>query len=179
MLNKTFNEYELRLKKEVAFFKNLISSENFLNGHFKLNGYLTTNKVDIAIDLYELEYHANNDYYIYGDLIQKVEYSSFIPYYDNNDYDSKISEIWNIIDEEIWGHVNFTISEKGLDLGNINEFIYIDFINIISYKASGKEINGQDKDFLEKQIEVYQNGGFPCGWKGYYPEGKMVVFIPN
>ena len=69
MLNKTFNEYELRLKKEVAFFKNLISSENFLNGHFKLNGYLTTNKVDIAIDLYELEYHANNDYYIYGDLI--------------------------------------------------------------------------------------------------------------
>ena len=66
-----------------------------------------------------------------------------------------------------------------MDLGNINEFIYIDFINIISYKASGKEINGQDKDFLEKQIEVYQNGGFPCGWKGYYPEGKMVVFIPN
>lgn len=177
MLNKTFNEYKSTLEKELTFFKNLISSESFLNGNFKLSGYITTKNINVAIDLYELEYHVNNDYDIYGDLIQRVEYSSFVPYYENDDFHNKVLEIWNIIDEEIWNHVNFAISAKGLDLGNINEFIYVDFINIIAYKSLDKKINKQDMEFLEKQIEVYQNGGFPCGWKGKYPEGQMVVFL--
>ena len=25
-------------------------------------------------------------------------------------------------------------------------------------------------------LYVYQHNGFPCGWKGDYPEGKMIVF---
>lgn len=25
-------------------------------------------------------------------------------------------------------------------------------------------------------LDVYLNGGFPCGWNGHYPQGKLVVF---
>ena len=25
-------------------------------------------------------------------------------------------------------------------------------------------------------LQVYYEGGLPCGWSGLYPEGKMVVF---
>ena len=25
-------------------------------------------------------------------------------------------------------------------------------------------------------LYVYQHNGLPCGWKGDYPEGKMIVF---
>jgi len=25
-------------------------------------------------------------------------------------------------------------------------------------------------------LYVFQHNGFPCGWKGDYPEGKMIVF---
>lgn len=179
MSNMPFNKYQAILKETVILFKNLISSKNFLNGHFKLDGYLTINNLDMAIDLYELEYHTNNDYFIYNDLIQRVEYSSFVPYYENTQADKQVSEMWTRIDDEIWNHVNFTISEKGLDLGNMAEFIYVDFINIIAYKTSYQEINQLDKWFIEKQIEVYQNGGVPCGWKGMFPDGQMVVFLPK
>lgn len=184
MLNKTFNEYESILKEKVKFFKNFISSGKFLSGKFKLHGYLTINQLDVAIDLYELDYHINNDYYVYGELIQRVEYSAFVPYYEDIKLHDKVLKIWDHIDDEIWNHVNFTIEKKGLSLENINEFIYVDFINIIAYiaykeLALGKEISKQDSEFLEKQIEVYQNGGFPCGWQGEYPEGKMIVFLPK
>lgn len=25
-------------------------------------------------------------------------------------------------------------------------------------------------------LEIYMNNGFPCGWEGEYPEGRLVVF---
>ena len=28
----------------------------------------------------------------------------------------------------------------------------------------------------KKILEIYLNGGFPCGWDGHLPEGKIVVF---
>ena len=28
-------------------------------------------------------------------------------------------------------------------------------------------------------LYVFQHNGFPCGWKGDYPEGKMIVFLMN
>jgi hypothetical protein len=29
--------------------------------------------------------------------------------------------------------------------------------------------------FWEKMFQVYRAGGYPCGWKGAYPEGQLVV----
>ncbi|MDR3054528.1 MAG: hypothetical protein LBU53_03895 [Zoogloeaceae bacterium] len=28
----------------------------------------------------------------------------------------------------------------------------------------------------QKMLDVYLHNGFPCGWNGHYPEGRLVVF---
>lgn len=32
---------------------------------------------------------------------------------------------------------------------------------------------------LEMMLKVYEHNGFPCGWIGKYPEGKLVVYSNN
>ncbi|MDR0481061.1 MAG: hypothetical protein LBG66_04150 [Gallionellaceae bacterium] len=39
-------------------------------------------------------------------------------------------------------------------------------------------VNGQNKLF-DRMWEIYSQGGWPCGWKGEYPEGQLVVYSPN
>ena len=86
----------------------------------------------------------------------------------------------------VYGDIYKEIKNLNLDrkeLEDIDGFIYNDFLSIIAYKSfaeiDDKEIYENDKMFLEKQIEVYKNGGFPCGWKGEFPNGVMVVYSPE
>src|SRR5439155_26752832 len=32
--------------------------------------------------------------------------------------------------------------------------------------------------FFESVFQVYKAGCWPCGWKGMYPEGEIVAFMP-
>ena len=66
------------------------------------------------------------------------------------------------------------------------EFISIDHINILEEVERDLEmcalnqlVNGKLDNFYEKVFEVYKMGGWPCGWKGEYMEGKMIVYLPN
>lgn len=38
------------------------------------------------------------------------------------------------------------------------------------------EALGKTSLFIEKVKQAYLNNGFPCGWKGSYPNGKLIVF---
>ena len=35
---------------------------------------------------------------------------------------------------------------------------------------------GRANQFFEDLLEVYKYKGWPCGWSGQYPEGRIVVF---
>ena len=50
--------------------------------------------------------------------------------------------------------------------------VYSDLINCIKARA----IVGKENFFFEKIIEVYASGGWPCGWEGNFPNGRMKVF---
>ena len=45
--------------------------------------------------------------------------------------------------------------------------------------APNRLVNGKVDNFYEKVFKVYKMGGWPCGWKGEYMEGKMIVYLPN
>ncbi|MDR0235837.1 hypothetical protein [Acinetobacter sp.] len=36
--------------------------------------------------------------------------------------------------------------------------------------------NGYFPPIWQEILQVYYAGGLPCGWYGFYPDGKMVVF---
>lgn len=37
---------------------------------------------------------------------------------------------------------------------------------------------GTQHPFFEKMLQVFFQGGWPYGWRGHYPEGDLLVFVP-
>ena len=34
----------------------------------------------------------------------------------------------------------------------------------------------KENQFINNLLQVYLAGGWPCGWEGEYPKGRLVVF---
>lgn len=49
----------------------------------------------------------------------------------------------------------------------------------LSCILKSRAINGLTNNLFEKMFQVYKDGGWPCGWKGDYPKGQMIVFSPS
>ncbi|MDS0526594.1 hypothetical protein NNC19_12955 [Clostridium sp. SHJSY1] len=91
------------------------------------------------------------------------------------------------VKEEVYKYEDYkSINEKLREIGikDISEIIlsneceeilddvYSDLVNCIKTRAIARQSN-----FLfEKIFEVYLSGGWPCGWEGNFPNGKMKVF---
>ncbi|MGD6793099.1 cytoplasmic protein [Metabacillus indicus] len=45
--------------------------------------------------------------------------------------------------------------------------------------ALNRLVNGKTNNLYEKIFEAYKLGGWPCGWEGEYPQGRMIVFSPK
>jgi len=45
--------------------------------------------------------------------------------------------------------------------------------------ALNRLINGNVDNFYERIFDIYKLGAWPCGWQGNYPEGKMIVYVPE
>lgn len=193
MTNNNSEKYQFLVEQELTRYKELIMSKGFLSGSFSLEGYEITHSQKEAYDLYTDE-EPPAPYFSYPDLIGDVVPSNFIPFYELQDIRDKIRSLWTELDDDIWDYVRREVSNRNLqlkELKDIANFIYNDFLSIIAYKSfvelvkiddgeiEDKEIDKNEKMFLEKQIEVYKNGGFPCGWKGEFPNGVMVVYSPE
>ena len=193
MTNANFEKYQFLVEQELTRYKELIASKEFLSGAFSLEGYEITHSQKEAYDLYTVE-EPPAPYFSYPDLIGEVVPSNFTPFYDVEEIDEKIDNLWDSIFDNLWKYVYKEMKNLDLyrkELEDIDGFIYNDFLSIIAYKSfveiveiddkeiDDKEIDENDKMFLEKQIEVYKNGGFPCGWKGEFPNGVMVVYSPE
>ncbi|MGG2088038.1 cytoplasmic protein [Priestia aryabhattai] len=66
-----------------------------------------------------------------------------------------------------------------------NDFLPFDYIDIneevegdLTMCALNRLVNGKTDNFYEKIFEVYKQGGWPCGWKGTYPIGEIIVHVP-
>ncbi|MRX72857.1 cytoplasmic protein [Bacillus lacus] len=61
-------------------------------------------------------------------------------------------------------------------------FVYIDINEEVegdlTMCALNRLVNGKTDNFYEKIFEVYKQGGWPCGWKGTYPIGEKIVYVP-
>lgn len=105
--------------------------------------------------------------------------------------------------ETVWEYVKSSESEdfvdqiytQGLDavhdfFSNIknysSDFIPFKFLDIteevegdLTMCALNRVINGKTNNFYERLFEIYKSGGWPCGWSGSYPSGKLIAFFPK
>lgn len=51
---------------------------------------------------------------------------------------------------------------------------YADLINIVRNRAMNAP-----SSFFHALENAYAKGGWPCGWAGDYPEGRLLVFMPS
>jgi hypothetical protein len=40
-------------------------------------------------------------------------------------------------------------------------------------------VEGKTNSFFELLFDIYKSGGYPCGWEGYYPRGRLIVYYPK
>ncbi|MDG5471417.1 cytoplasmic protein [Jeotgalibacillus sp. ET6] len=66
-----------------------------------------------------------------------------------------------------------------------DDFLPFDYIDIneevegdLTMCALNRLVNGKTENFHEKLFQVYKQGAWPCGWKGKYPAGKIIVYVP-
>ncbi|MCZ8533340.1 cytoplasmic protein [Psychrobacillus psychrodurans] len=66
-----------------------------------------------------------------------------------------------------------------------NDFLPFEYIDIneevegdLTMCALNRLVNGKTDNFYEKIFEVYKQGGWPCGLKGTYPIGEIIVYVP-
>lgn len=71
-------------------------------------------------------------------------------------------------------HDNYSKYFLPFDYIDINEEIEGD----LTICALNRLVNGETNNFYEKIFEIYKNGGWPCGWKGTYPIGEIIVYVP-
>lgn len=45
--------------------------------------------------------------------------------------------------------------------------------------AYKRAVLGNEPHFFETLYESYRAGGWPCGWKGEYPAGMLVLYLPS
>ena len=57
-----------------------------------------------------------------------------------------------------------------------NDILYI-WCNI-EFIMEYRSTFGRALPFIERLIELYRLGGYPCGWDGIHPEGRLVVYFP-
>lgn len=181
LLVKTVEESYAKVFEEL---KTILLDPNFFNIHHDIKNYECTQNFEIAMQLY-MEQDPDSNYSSYPDLIADppTEVKWDIEVWQKIDEQTELeikriggrytqNKLWDLIKDA-------SIKNDWWNLGDLAGFVYSDFINILEFYAyrlwSADKIESL---FLEEQYKVYSKGGFPYGWKGKYPKGEILVFLP-
>lgn len=167
--------------------KNILTSENFFSG--KYDAFIKNE--------YEVIFNPSqaNNIYMNQDLIYDSVYSDLFndPPIENrnpnlgyslltNNFIVDVQKIYSIYNNKLLILINTISSNNGWDTlenGYFIDIIHTDFCNFLhflSYKNWAD--NHIESYFLLKQLKIYQLGGIPCGWKGIFPLGQPIVYLP-
>lgn len=59
------------------------------------------------------------------------------------------------------------------------EEIQDDIVADLFHVAASRAVFGDGDRLFDRMWDAYKQGGWPCGWEGEYPEGRLVVFQPS
>jgi len=104
---------------------------------------------------------SNSSKASYGGLFtDRKYYRNLSPIFDKQ---------YAIFREQLSNQLNEVLSLDEID------WIADDMLSLIISRTS----LGENELLYENIFEVYKAGGYPCGWEGAYPRGRLVVFVPG
>lgn len=112
------------------------------------------------------------NYFLHDDYIYNGD-----PYYSWSDLKE---EILPIIPINISNRISKEFGGCFIDL-DINNKMVSNFSSDIGGDLKqcllARGIMGKGNSFFEDILEAYLLGGWPCGWEGIYPNGKLIVYF--
>jgi len=78
--------------------------------------------------------------------------------------------------QELWEPLTETLSRRlPAPYAGLLDDIAADLMN----SAVSRAVFGAGDHFFDLLWDVYQKGGWPVGWEGNYPDGRLVVYQPT
>jgi hypothetical protein len=76
--------------------------------------------------------------------------------------------------------VSFQVSELDreirIQLGQRHKELLDDIMSDLKGCLYSRAVLGRNNSFFEHVLMIYQNGGWPCGWKGDWPNGQAIAY---
>ncbi|OBY76078.1 hypothetical protein [Acinetobacter gyllenbergii] len=141
-------------------------------------------------NFYSSEFNTENDYKIIHDANLGIDYATNDSFDDFDEWET-VTDSMNIFPESFeWSdRIKYKLKKNnffGFEAQQFNgakekwmcgeaclivELMKRDIGIIFQCYA-----NDHFPNIWKEILSVYLNGGFPCGWDGHYPEGRLVVF---
>lgn len=93
------------------------------------------------------------------------------------------AEVWSQLGDEMcnalgrkWDEM-YDVVKQQLE-GTLEEHDIQEILGDHEWIAMYRAAFGPTNAFFEQMFTMYRLGGYPCGWDGPYPLGRMVVYFP-
>lgn len=177
------DQLQKRISHNFDYFMSIIQSDTFFKGKNTANKHAQIiDDKDLAWELYSNE-SIGDPYYNWVEI--KYSYN-FLGGFKKEELKEKIIDLGdqltdkeslrliNIFESKYYEKFYNTITEvlEEMNLSDFIDFVTNDFYNFLLFYT----YLDQKIPFIENEISIYKDGGFPCGWKGNFPNGNFVVF---
>lgn len=133
-----------------------------------------------------------------GEVINNIEVAKKFAWdevYGSDEYtwadlrSDKMSEIWSVIYDgeskyaDVDNKLSGVLSEMSREILSQLDQQHKEFFDNIVSDLKGclysRAVLGRSNKFFENIFNIYQSGGWPCGWKGEWPNGHMISYYIN
>lgn len=191
-------QFEKKIANEKNFLFDMINDDNFFMGEYLIGSYFLILDQNEAQDIYETqdppewsrmkEWHPitqtlelcntqeldDRIYSSYPDLLNEITPLTYAYKGLNAEEEQIIEPLLSDFDQDLW-NIILQKAQEGRIPDVFTDFIYNDFLTFFYYHVFASEENM----LIENMLEIYKKGGFPCGWKGIYPKGNLIVYLPG
>jgi len=165
MMNEFIFENQIYIDEVLEF---LDAGSLFVQKQFECNEFVVITELSAA-ETYAFSQDEDDVDIVWADLIshQRSEINKTL--YKLPDYKTFSANLDKI---QLYRYVS---RSKNKFVTEYSDYIEGDFEGVLRARA----LVGKQNKFFEQQLLAYQMGGWPCGWSGNYPDGKMIVYLPS
>ena len=167
--------YLKKIKEECNNLLQLINSDIFLSGTYKINkDQILIKDIEIAsicMTDQDVDYKVDKSYECWGTIIElnSNNYQALEKYFNDDEvniFREKKEKADKIIMQQLNNKfIKISLIDNRMQDAIINDICLFLFEKIFSNISQISKL----------MLEIYQNGGIPCGWKGIYPKGFILI----
>ncbi|WBW96127.1 hypothetical protein [Oceanirhabdus sp. W0125-5] len=161
--NKKLIKEVIEATEEMKLFSPKTINSNYI---IEINDYDEAEFLAYENLQYEINSEKGYSWVDLRELVMSEVYEEKYRIENYQEFQEEMNEFKRLLDK------NLKISDEYID--SLDD-VYSDLSDCIICRG----LYGKNNSIFEKMYYIYKSGGWPCGWSGNYPEGKLIVFYPR